>query len=812
MPTCRRRAVLSSVAAACAIALLCAAPSRAEEPRGYLGLALAAADPPPLPETAEGGFEVAGEVAYLVPGATAARAGLELGDLILALDGRRFTRGEGGPAAQLREMLKGRRRGERVGLLVVRRSVSRSVVLDGEAVADPDALIEDLPLSLGRLEDGQALVLEASRTPRLEKLELVLGPHPHDVPRSRPALDDETAFAQLLGPPSDLERFGAVAVERFGLGEDTADLRERLRRLHDSDDPFRLDLVGFVHRHPWRIEEAARDLLGRLAPEGGEAALGGRLRAAAALQRADLAALRFEPLPRGVSAEAHAQALEGVLTETAGLVGRAFERVSEEEEGHLVRSWPDLAAALREGIYLHADESPARRRRNLETLRIAAKVDLGLLHAAALSWSRLAEPAWVRALARDLAADPRADEPVVLERETPFGAVVIGGRGRNVWRDRQPAILIDLGGDDVHQNAAGASHGAERPACAVLDLAGDDAWETTADAAQGVGLLGVGLLIDVAGDDRYLGLDWAQGAGLLGVGVLIDGGGNDRYRARHLAQGAGAWGAGLLIDLGGDDLFEARAHAQGLGLPGAVGVLHDAGGDDRYWAKGGSPTGYGTAGVFDAWSQGCGLGLRWLQSGGVGALVDDGGADDREAGNFAQGGGYYFGWGLLHDRGRSDDVHVGSRYDQGFAAHQALGTFLDDGGDDRYRTRNGVIAGLAWDECVTLFRDGGGRDDYQGGFFSLGASAHNSFCFFVDEGGADRYSGAEPGRAGGNDYHGGTSLSLFLDLGSGRDAYERGLTPGEVRVRPEHAIVADVPTRLFRRAEGEELEAWRRTP
>ena len=67
----------------------------------------------------------------------------------------------------------------------------------------------------------------------------------------------------------------------------------------------------------------------------------------------------------------------------------------------------------------------------------------------------------------------------------------------------------------------------------------------------------------------------------------------------------------------------------------------------------------------------------------------------------------------MSDLARAADHYIGSRYDQGFAAHQAVGTFLEDGGDDRYRTRNAVNAGLAWDECVTLFRDAGGSDDEQ---------------------------------------------------------------------------------------------------
>ena len=119
-----------------------------------------------------------------------------------------------------------------------------------------------------------------------------------------------------------------------------------------------------------------------------------------------------------------------------------------------------------------------------------------------------------------------------------------------------------------------------------------------------------------------------------------------------------------------------------------------------------------------------------------------------------------------------DDVHTGSRYAQGWSAHQASGTFIEYGGNDYYDTRNAVHAGLAWDECTSLFIDRAGNDTYYRGGFSIGASAHNAITIFIDEKGDDDYSwGGEPARSGPNDYHGGTSLSVFLDLGGGNDKY-----------------------------------------
>jgi hypothetical protein len=111
--------------------------------------------------------------------------------------------------------------------------------------------------------------------------------------------------------------------------------------------------------------------------------------------------------------------------------------------------------------------------------------------------------------------------------------------------------------------------------------------------------------------------------------------------------------------------------------------------------------------------------------------------------------------------------------------------------NDTYETRNAVAHGLAWDESVSFFIDRGGNDHYRGGGFSLGASAHNSICVFHDRAGEDTYLRGGFGQAGGNDYHGGTSLSLFLDTGGAQDAYpgenlnERSVT------QPKHSVFVD---------------------
>lgn len=63
--------------------------------------------------------------------------------------------------------------------------------------------------------------------------------------------------------------------------------------------------------------------------------------------------------------------------------------------------------------------------------------------------------------------------------------------------------------------------------------------------------------------------------------------------------------------------------------------------------------------------------------------------------------------------------------------------------------------------------------------------------FFIDEAGVDQYYG-EQARAGNNDYHGGSSLSLFIDAGGEKDIYSSGLN-NSVTLHGENGIRADLP-------------------
>lgn len=360
------------------------------------------------------------------------------------------------------------------------------------------------------------------------------------------------------------------------------------------------------------------------------------------------------------------------------------------------------------------------------------------------------------------------------------------GPGPNRVNMAVVAEVIDMGGDDhylwpedLHQHPH-ADHGNH----IIIDLGGDDLYESLAECAgPGAGVFGFSIIDDRAGDDIYRSArPGSIGFGLFGIGVLIDHDGNDRYENlgpdSGWSTGVGFYGVGLVIDHAGDDVYHAEKLSQGVGGPRGFGAIIDGGGNDRYLANGPNfGSAYGTPDVFLGMSQGFGFGVRSYAAGGVGAIYDDAGNDEYIAGEFSQAGGYYFGLGILHDRAGNDRYH-GNRYGQAFAAHQAAGILIDDAGDDSYWSMTAASQSGVWDQSITMLIDRAGNDTYRAEGLALGAASMQAIGVFLDLGGDDRYeaaAGSTLGQSGSNSYHYEAdrvfSFSAFFDLGGGDDTY-----------------------------------------
>ncbi len=364
-----------------------------------------------------------------------------------------------------------------------------------------------------------------------------------------------------------------------------------------------------------------------------------------------------------------------------------------------------------------------------------------------------------------------------------LGWVVVGSLANNTYDMGRIAAVFEPGGDDAY--IWSTLHTGNQ---GIIDLAGNDQYKGGDQQGPAGAILGLSLIDDAAGDDQYSGPLLSCGAGMFGVGILIDRSGNDRYRTGAWSMGAGILGAGFLFDQSGSDAYESTVYSQGLGGPLGIGALVDTKGDDLYRVDGAFPSVYGTPAVSYAMSQGVGFGARQLIAGGVGLLADFSGNDRYEGGEYAQGGGYFYGFGMLFDQS-GNDLYRGNRYAQGFSAHQAVGVLIDISGDDTYWSMTSAGQGAAWDTSISLLIDAAGDDTYRGIYLSQGSAAQQALAMFCDLDGTDHYVGfgsMSQGESGGNEYHfnetKARSFSVFIDAGSGEDFFSSKRMRGGVTV------------------------------
>ena len=730
----------------------------------------------PLPDDERYESQYGLQVTSVSAGSTADNAKVRIGDVIVSINGSVWTNKKSIPIADALAKGKGQPRPGMVADMLV-----LSAPAEGSA---GERELREITITLQRL-------------PRTAE-ELPFTP---DNAQLRPDLvGDEPIYKKLCW---DL-------IRSSGFESDSLDLLKRLEQSEQYPDPDRLAIVRYARRDPFKLEAVSRELIKHVDAKGGLGAqdvpkiialarhvLFTFNESSAQVGNIGNATESVEASYEGKDVEGHLDYIESVLAAAAELHKQAFAELSEEDAQYIIEHRLQMLVIVAN----HASASISGKYKQqhvlLRMLEMIDKVDVEALLAQAEVASLLVDPQFTTSLRQAVESSGlNLKAGVIKTRATPYGPILIAGKARTRYMKTHYAAIYELGGDDVYANNQGSSMWGIIPTSIVVDYQGDDAYETHAPMSQACGDMGVGMIVDMSGNDSYVGTFFTQGTGFLGVGVLVDEAGDDVYRGIKMSQGVGNWGFGALLDRAGNDRYEAHVYAQGVGLPGGFGLLSDSGnGDDNYYCKGLDPTGYGTDGVFEGWGQGVAMGYRPYASGGVGVVYDQGGSDYMEAGNFSQGGGYFYGMGLLFADGKENDHYIGSRYNQAFSAHHASGIMIEAGGDDRYTTRNFVAQGLAWDESSSLFLDESGNDRYEGGSFSQGASAMNGWSIFIDLDGEDTYLYTDQARNGGNTYHGGTSLSFFVDAGGDEDHYpskpNNKIVTGGVR-----SIFVDLPGSL----------------
>ena len=357
--------------------------------------------------------------------------------------------------------------------------------------------------------------------------------------------------------------------------------------------------------------------------------------------------------------------------------------------------------------------------------------------------------------------------------DTPAGKIVLNGNGDDEYPHGAYLLIVDTGGNDRYQ-AGGQTTSVTHPISLLVDLGGDDCYETKGSVSFGAGIFGFGLLLDCAGNDRYCGKTGALGFGSFGVGMLIDRAGDDHYEIRRVGQGAGVCGVGVLCDVSGSDRYSCFQEAQGFARVMGCGVLVDLSGDDVYDAND-TKIDYPAAQTNKhnvSLAQGCGFGRRAHPgdgrslAGGVGILLDAGGNDKYRCGVFGQAFSYWYGLGMLIDLA-GDDAYEGAYYCQGSSTHYGVGALYDLEGSDRYVVRLNQSHGAGHDYGTGWLRDMRGDDVYEsGGVGALGYGCWNGVGVFHDCAGNDQYKArrASIGQVG-RARKGHLCLGIFIDEG-----------------------------------------------
>jgi hypothetical protein len=333
--------------------------------------------------------------------------------------------------------------------------------------------------------------------------------------------------------------------------------------------------------------------------------------------------------------------------------------------------------------------------------------------------------------------------PNTYELDHRFGLVVDLG-GDDVYRgiiagssdlEHGNSVVIDTGGNDTYEGAAFGLATGRLGVGLLIDQAGDDIYKLDMGSG-GAGFAGLGILFDAMGNDEYIGTRLTQGAAIGGFGLLFDSAGNDRYVSHGFALGfGGPQGVGAVIDLQGDDQYQC-----GNRYPSAYNA------EDAPEAKPGDPLyqydcfGLGTGSgkrILTKRPEWLGYNL----AGGWGLLLDIGGNDHYRSDNFSQGHGYFFGTGALLDLDGNDE-YAAARYGHGSSAHYGVGFFTDRQGTDRYTSTGPFYnGGVAWDHGTSMMLDAGTDPDSYAFISSngLGRADYSGWGLFIDEGGDDSY-------------------------------------------------------------------------
>ena len=648
-------------------------------------------------------------IKHVISETAAERAGILIGDIVIAVDGKPLNNKESNPQNQLRKTIREKKIGD------------------------------DLKLSI--IRDNKPITVEA-KVEEMKKIPALIKPHPEidNIQKSMDKVDSE--IYSIIQDNDKLEGF----LNTMG------HLREKTLLLDSykiaPDNPFRLREVNYILQNPTNTIPVSRGITNSLLNHLGSGSY-------------DLTRLIHEA-SKGLDVDFHLDTADVLTMRSLDDITRYIVEVVAGAESYRNAAFKGLSGEemrfLEEEALRVISEGDASPEINERLLKIAAKVDYHALFKAMAEVSRLITPEAITAL-RQIKVHSLQRSPVIPTDvvsgdvidiiETRFGRIVIGGPGKTHYKGNT-FVIIDFGGDDLYENNAGAST-PEYPFSIVIDLAGNDRYITRTNLSQGAGFMGMGILAEIQGDDVYVSNKFSQGAGIFGGGILIDIDGDDRYAADSYTEGAGIFGIGMLLDTKGNDSYEAHKASQGFASVKGFGALVDISGNDFYLAGNKYPDDRDPDHATKSLSQGFAIGMRPYDSpagasGGIGVLIDKEGNDKYIGDYFSQGASYWYALGILHDM-KGNDTYIAGRYAQGAGIHISAACLIDEKGDDSYTVTFGVSQGMGHDFGIGVLSDFYGNDTYKGGALSLGAATCGGIGVLYDKDGQDTYLTDNGGRS-----------------------------------------------------------------
>jgi len=724
------------------------------------------------------------QIIYIAPYSAAYKAGLKTGDIIISYDSSLFP---DVPDEELETNFRHyiqttKKIGDSLLLSVIR---TRTTI---KGKRNNDNIHIKTPKEMNRLIDhqlpGQIIHIESDKQLNIIDIIAVLDRQPGILTTPLPA--NSLLFPEFENHDDPYAELTFNLIKNFQLHKKYNELIKNFHEDERWDDGFRLSFIRYIRRDPLKLPAAAYQTATKLERVSSQNNIGDFIQKVSRLLDVEAESISLPCLEKkSVNPEAHIDFIKEIIKTSLAYRNKAFEKLTAEEQQFLSETLPDFMKGESRSKAFSASQEKSREKNLLKIIDLAHKTDFSALSTSAMTLGLLTDRKWLVDFRKSIQT-LRSETPITIEgiqgdiiyaSDTPAGMIVIGGNTSNRYSTKA-SIIIDLGGDDIYLGNTGAAT-LDNPISILIDFSGNDKYSASEIVSFGSGCLGAGILIDVEGDDVYTGSYFSQGTGLMGAGLLIECNGNDHYMSRGYAQGTGIFGIGFLLDHDGNDHYQSDVISQGVGGPKAIGVLIDMQGEDTYYATGKKKCSYGSKNIYNGMSQGFGFGFRNYTSGGIGLLIDSQGKDLFHAGNFSQGGGYFFGLGILKNSGMEDDTYIGSRYAQGFSAHSAAGILIDDGGNDHYSGYKGALQSAAWDKSAAALIDKKGNDTYnsQNLFFSKSASAYGSISLFIDGEGEDNYLYTEEKlRPADNKQPRESSLSVFIDNGGEPDVYNGNLS------------------------------------